>query len=107
MSETTTATVPCWITRYEAEGFDDWTDWYDAHEANGVDVLECTHPEHLNAPEDAGGGGWGHPHPACRWNTAHAMCDLDEGHDGPHEFTPQHSIVLTFAQPRGSAAGER
>ncbi len=31
------------------------------------------------------------------WDAAHAMCCLDDGHDGAHEFTPQDKIVLVFA----------
>lgn len=88
--------APCWITRAEAAGFEDWVEWHSSGLAAGVDYLDCTHPEHLAAPADAGGGGWGHPEVACRIETAEAMCNLDFGHEGAHKFASQHEIRLVF-----------
>jgi hypothetical protein len=82
----------CWVTQWEARGFDDWIDWADAH----PEEFECSHAEHWAADSEDGRLGWDEPTARCRWDNAHAMCDLDKGHDGEHVFVPEREVVLMF-----------
>lgn len=83
--------VPCWLTRWEAAGYDEWLPWSDDH----PELFECDHPAHLAACE-AGCDGWDCPASVCRWDNAHKMCELDKGHDGEHRFVNESEIVLVF-----------
>lgn len=73
--------VHCWISRHEADGFDSWLDWVMASEERCRIYAEHYYDE--NGPSDPTGG--------------HDICLLEDGHRGPHEFTPAEDIVIRFA----------
>ena len=61
--------VHCWTARHEAEGFTTCTDWFFAHDDKGEEV---------------------------QWEDGNAICLLEDGHEGPHEFTPESDIAVEF-----------
>lgn len=73
--------VHCWISRHESEGFDSWPDWLVADEER------CrVYAEHMYDDDgslDPTGG--------------HDVCLLEDGHEGPHEFTAPGDVLVTFA----------
>lgn len=73
------STAPCWITREDVLGRDAALDLYDK-----------TPCEHLHIEGD-----WDLAID-CVYQFIEAMCDLDKGHDGEHEFVSPDKIVLVF-----------
>ena len=94
---------PCWIARLEADPrFDYGEDTFGP--PAGTWAPDCGHAacvEDERACTDC--HDWGCPVARCRWDTAHAMCELDEGHDGEHRFVPENEIVLIFRSAEGAA----
>jgi hypothetical protein len=39
---------------------------------------------------------------AAFWSDENATCLLEDGHDGPHEWTPDSSITIRFVEPPGA-----
>lgn len=71
---------PCWIFRYEAEGYDERS-W-----------LDMPYPDDLPCVCDDPDG-----YHTCVYDYIHAMCGLDADHAGPHQFVHQSEVTLTFA----------
>lgn len=92
-------TSPCWIARREADPRFDYAEdtfapppgtWAPdcGHAACAEDERACT--------AEGGCHDWDCPVATCRWDTAGAMCVLDEGHAGEHRFVSENEIVLEF-----------
>jgi hypothetical protein len=75
------ATASCWIFRYEAAGLDRG----EAYLLSVPDDLPCR-------------GDDPHGYHRCVWDFIHAMCVLDEGHAGAHEFVSQSAVTLRFSE---------
>lgn len=63
----------CWVERSEVEGFD---------------VEECTHPDCVNDDRSQYASVWEGPQADCIYARWKAVCELPEGHPGPHVFEP-------------------
>ena|SRR5688572_31293438 len=102
------SSAPCWIERMEVDPIYDYrSDSWDGDaplwspncghdvclmEEALHDAGQCTEMDQIVVGVDC-------PQSVCRWNTAHAMCDLDSGHDGEHVFASPDEIVLVFPAP--------
>lgn len=75
----------CLVCRYEAEGYDSTIPCLLAQTAELIDALCAAVPE----PHD----GWYELMTACD-NYANDICELDEGHAGPHVF-PSVPVLVT------------
>lgn len=69
--------IPCWIFRYEAEGYAD-APW------------RTPLPDHLPCACDPGCDC------PCAYDWIYAMCVLHEGHAGDHQFVKHNEIMLVF-----------
>lgn len=106
--------MPCWIPRYEADPRYDYraeTFVDDApglapgcgHEACLTELAlhETSTAERENCTAQTM---WDCPITECRWDTLHAMCDLDKGHSGEHVFVSADEITLFFPDTAGAEA---
>ncbi len=80
--------LPCWVARHEAEGHDDYADWIAAATDEQITAILSDARLRGNREDDE---------EAAVFDYATALCTLDQGHLGAHEFTPQRAITLEFA----------
>ncbi len=98
--------APCWVQRFEVDPrYDYHADTFD-DDAPGM-APNCDHEtcaaemqRHADSTYECdlctGVTLWDCPISECRWDTIHAMCDLDKGHAGEHVFVSSDEIVLMF-----------
>jgi len=95
---------PCWVERMEADTrYAYREDTYDRDAPLWHADCDAACIAEEAAHEAFGGWGgcsshsvWGCPMSTCFVRTAQAMCVLDKGHTGAHEFAPQNEIAIEF-----------
>jgi hypothetical protein len=102
---------PCWVSRMEdMTGTDDLLDALDLMTQEQWTAVDRIADARLDGkdcgserpPRSEHDGGCHSGYCVCRWQVLGALCCLEQGHDGPHEFVDTREIVLRFSAAEGA-----